>query len=89
MLVELRWDRYELIGELLSMIVLVLIIIKSFEFDNASAYDFISIFESIDLIFLISFYIDERDMLIDIDVWQSNILLLEADRDDGWDDLEL
>ena len=55
-----------MLGELLSISVLVLII-KSFEFDNASAYDFIYIFESIDLISLISFDIDERDMVVDID----------------------
>ena len=45
------------------MIVLVLII-ELFEFDNASAYDFIYIFESIDLISLISFDIDESDTVI-------------------------
>ena len=66
MLLELRWDRSELIGELLSMIVLILII-ESFKFDNTSAYDFIYIFKSIDLISLISFDIDERDMVVDID----------------------
>ena len=48
------------------MIVLVLIT-ESFEFDNASVYDFIYIFESIALISLISFDIDERDMVVDID----------------------
>ena len=45
------------------MIVSVLII-ESFEFDNASAYDFIYTFESKALI---SFYFDKRYMVVDID----------------------
>ena len=68
------------------MSVLVLII-ESFGFDNASAYDYIYSFESIDLISLIWFDIDERDMVVDIDGWLSNILLLEDDREDGWSDV--
>ena len=51
------------------------------------------IFESIDLICLISVDIEERDMVFDTDGCVSNILLFEDDKEDGWDgilsDLEL
>ena len=62
---------------------LLVLIIEIFEFDNDSAYDFIYIFESINLISLISFDINERDMVVDID-GLSNKLQLGGDGMKYW-----